>query len=770
MATIKDVARMAGVSIATVSNYLNQSKPVSKEASAKIQAAVDTLQYSLNLTARSLKSNSYTDIGVILPNFDNSYYVQLFQGIENTFQNTGYYTNLAFSYDIPEFEQTIICNFLKKHIQGLLLVSCQPDNWEFYYRHFTSDKRPLVLIDRDIRSLDANFVSFDTRSMIHKILEQLLDEGYQDIFLISGPKRFECEAGCMRGFSDAYEDRGLLADPALFIQTNLSKEDAFRKTIQLLHSRTPQAIVATSESLATGVIEALTILGFSTDEIPVITLGEEHWNLYTHSFASVSFVRPAIKLGQTAATLLLEQLHSPLTKENERVILNETAFTPLIRPRSLPKAAEREAAAQKHSRNTVPQNEPPGNSLRILMLDTPQVHALMGLLGNFENQYHIKADVTILPHHHLYETILKTHKDASCTPYDVVMYDIPWLPALSSDRILEDVTPELKNMDLSIFLPGCLKYFSAFENRYFGLPFMYAPQIFYYRKDLFENTDLKADYERQNNITLRPPLTLKEFNTIADFFTNHTSAIDYGISIPAAYDECLAPELYMRLRAFGGSLFDNNGNVCLDQDATLKAYIHFLRSVRLAKPDYRTATDVSAVQDFLNGDTAMLITYPSFLTDVADLRNSSMIGSIGYHHIPGRSPLLGGWSLGISSRSAKKKQAFSFLQWICEEQIANYFALLGGQSAITSTYTNDELVKLYPWLPLYHSTYQYAKPTLPPNLPNHTVLSQNDIDAIVCRWVYELLDEKIQVQDAISNTQADLEALAAHSMKRHKPF
>ena len=122
-----------------------------------------------------------------------------------------------------------------------------------------------------------------------------------------------------------------------------------------------------------------------------------------------------------------------------------------------------------------------------------------------------------------------------------------------------------------------------------------------------------------------------------------------------------------------------------------------------------------------------------------------MTGSIGWHHIPGRSPLLGGWSLGVSSRSSQKQEALSFLQWTCDEQIANYFALLGGQTAITSAYTNDELVKLYPWLPLYHATYQYTKPTLPPEFPDHTVLFQNDIDAVVCRWVYELLDDKLQV-------------------------
>ena len=95
--------------------------------------------------------------------------------------------------------------------------------------------------------------------------------------------------------------------------------------------------------------------------------------------------------------------------------------------------------------------------------------------------------------------------------------------------------------------------------------------------------------------------------------------------------------------------------------------------------------------------------YPSFLTDIVDLRRSSLVGSIGYHHIPGHCPLLGGWSMGISAVSRHKQEAFEFLKWTCDEQVANYLTLLGGQSAITSTYTNDELVKLYPWLPLYLS-------------------------------------------------------------------
>lgn len=756
MATIKDVAKMAGVSIGTVSNYLNGTRPVSKEAALKIQQAVDALQYSLNQSAKSLRSNAYTDIGIILPHFDDSYYVQMFQGMESILHNSGYYANLAFSYDIPETEQGILHSFMKKQIQGLILVPSQPDNWKYYYDHFVSTHRPLVLIDRDIKNLDANFVTFDNLSLIRQITTDLLDKGYRKIYFFSGSQQFECESNCAQGFSDAFRAKNLSPQPDFWVSTNMTKEDAFRGLLRLMRKTTPDAIVVTSESIACGVVEGLRCLGYSQEDIPVLTLTEEHWNCHTHSFATATGSLPAIQLGKTVATILLNQLNSPLTKENERVVITPTSdysrnsFKRLVQPYQ-------------------PKPEPvPEKRLRILMMDTPQVHALLGLLKNFERQENIKAEVTVIPHHELYKAIVENHSSGTDKPYDVVMYDIPWLAELAAGGYLADITDALDSIDPEIFLPGCFKYFSDFGHRYYGLPFMYAPQILYYRKDLFEDPELKMAYFKQNGISLRPPLSLKEYNTIADFFTNSTDAVNYGISIPAAYDECLAPEIYMRILTYGGRLFDYKGNVCLDQDAALKAYINFLRSVRVAKPNYRRCNDTGIVQDFFGGETAMLISYPSFLAEIVDLRRGSQVGDIGYHHVPGYRSVLGGWSLGISSRSTQQAEAFSFLKWLCDEQISTYFALLGAQTAINSTYTNDELVKLNPWLPLYHASYQHCKPMVPPYLGSHAVLSQNDIDSIVCKWVYELLDGQIDVSGAIWQTQRELEQLVENAKKLRK--
>ncbi len=756
MSTIKDVAEMAGVSPATVSNYLNHTRPVSKDASHRIQKAIDSLSYTQNMNARNLKTKVNTDIGVILPSLNDSYYVQIFQGIKSFFQNTGYHIDLSFSENIPEAEMKIVRSLLKKQICGLILIPCQPDKWKFYYDNVISKGIPLVLIDRNIYSLDTNFVSFDNRVLLRDMTETLLKQNYKNVCLISGPAIFDCESESVRGVRDAYAKLSFVPNENLFIETDMSKEDAFRKTLKLLKNENPDAIVTTSESLAAGIIEGITILGYTSDDIPVFTLGEEHWNLHTHSFSSASAVRPALKLGQTAARLLIDQLRSPLTKETERIILSGrklSKLNPLIPLKSTLKKKARE------------KKDVCKQKLNILLLDTPQVHYTLRLLRNFEIRTGINTAVTLLPHHLLYDTILKTHYIKDEEPFDVIMYDIPWMPFLASEHILSDISDNMRSIDTTIFLPDCLKYYSIFNGRFYGIPFMYAPQVLFYRKDLFETPSLRADYEKKNKISLRPPVTLKEYNTIADFFTNKTTAINYGISVPTAYSECLTPEIYMRLRAFGGTVFNSSGQVCIDSDQSLKAYINFLRSIKYAKPDYRTTTDNSAVEDFLSGETAMLISYPSFLKDVNDLRKNSLIGSIGYRLIPGRAPLLGGWSLGISSQSTQKHAAFEFLNWTCDGQINNYSTLLGSLPATNNTYLNDELTELYPWLPLYHNIYKYTKPTFPPKLANNKVIPQYEIDEIVCKWIYKLLDSELEVQDALSHTHLELQSLAEHYLE-----
>lgn len=734
MATIKDVAQLANVSIATVSNYLNHTKPVSKAASNRIKSAIDALHYTQNMQARSLKTNHYSDIAVILPDFNDSFYVQLFQGIEQAFQNTPFFLNIAFSNDVPEMERNIVQKLLKKQVSGLIILPCQPDCWEYYYDYFTKQGKPVVVIDRNVQNLEANFITFDYQAAMLDLTAQFLRRGYGDICLISGSPAYSCERECQDGFRRAHADAGIALREENIIQTELSKEDAFRVVARLLSKRTPDVIFTTQESVATGAVEGLRFLGYS--HIPVITLGEEHWNQYTHSFSQISLARPAIKMGRTAATVLMNQLHSPVIETEQIVFPAEpVTFSKLSMP-------PRPAAYV----------QPPARTIRILMVDSPFVQTFRRLVQNFEHTYQIRAEIDILPHPKMFAALLAD----SGAAYDVILYDVPWLAQLASTGVLTDVTELIESMDQDMFLENSLYYFSRFRGRYYGLPFLCMPQIFYYRKDLFNDPGIRASFEKLCGTSLRPPVTFKEYNAIANFFTHQSDAIAYGISIPAAYNECLAPELHMRLQAYGIELFHPDGSVAFQPSQALKAYINLARSVHCAKPDYLTTTDSSAVEDFLHGDTAMLISFSGFLEDMADLRKNSMIGSIGYSMIPGRTPLLGGWSLGIPQKSGHKEDAAQFLRWVSTQQVADYLTLLGNQCALTKSYENDELIKLYPWLPLYRQAYTYSRLPRMPQLRNGTVVPSSQVDDVLCKWVYRIILKEAQVQEAIAATQAEL--------------
>lgn len=733
MATIKDVAQRAGLSIATVSNFLNHTKPVSPAAAQRITQAIEELQYTANAAAKDLRSRKSHEIGVLLPNFDDPYYVQIFQGIEKAFSGSSYFVSIAFSYDSPAQEKETVESFLRKQVAGLILVSCKPDAWRYYYDNFTSRGKPVVMVDRRIQALDASFVQVDSYFTVRRITAALLSQGCGNIHLFSGSGDFTCESSCIRAFQDAHAHAGVPLTQSQQVQLPLTKERGFSQAIRLLRQQRPGAIVTTSSLVASGIIEARQLLGLGEKDLPVFTLGEEHWNTFTQTMASFATARPAIKLGSTAAQMMLGQLASPL-RDTEHVVLEDTGAPVFSRAEPVPRE---------------PLEEGP---LRILMLDSPAVHDFQVLIGNFEHLTRVKTEIRFFSHSAMFNEIQN-----AADRYDVMMFDIPWLSVLAGTGVLEDISKDLDQFDTSRFFPNCLSYFGAFQGGIYGIPFISTPQMLYYRKDLFSDPVLQAEYEKWSGVSLRPPLSLREYNAIAGFFTQNTDAVDYGVSVAAAYNECFAPEVYFRLHAFGSNFFDKNGAVCFDNPNTLKAYINFRRTFHYAKPDYLRATDTSVVEDFLRGETAMLITYPAFLPNDAHLLENA---SIGQSLVPGRRPLLGGWSFGIRKDTPRRAAALAFLQWTCDKTISNYFTIMGGQTAISSTYTNDEMVKLFPWLPQYYKTYPYTEPQYYPALPGGKPLPAKQIDDILCKWAYECLIYNKDISASIAATHRELEELA----------
>ncbi len=734
MSTMKDVAKEAGVSVATVSNYINSVKNVSTERCEKIALAIEKLNFVPNQMAKTLKSNFNNNVGVILPNIQDSYYVQIFQGIERILNEKGFFVNLGISNDLAEIERRYIIDFLQKKVSGFIVVTSQPDNSNFFENNIISNNIPFVHIDRQISIPSISFLTFNNSNTIKKLTEFFLQSGKDNITLITGPQNFSCEKETVNGYMEAFEQNGTPVNSQNILHTALSKEAAFRSSILHLKNNKPEVIITTSKLVTLGILESLAIIGCKVPEdVIVATLGEDNWNRFNDSQNIISTSRESISLGNEAAKLLFNQIKAPKVFEPQIKV-----FEDKYKPSDYSVESNRWGEVKK--------------DLNIMMLDTLQVDLFAGLIPHFRNISEININIQKIPHQQLLHSI---YSDTQGT--DVYMFDMPWLYSLAKDGILTDITSKV--CDKNLYLKDCLDDYGKFNNKYYGLPFMYAPQILFYRKDIFQNRLLKNEFYRQYKIKLQPPRNWKEFNIIAGFFTqnsNHLSPTKYGTAISAAYNECLIPEIYVRMRAYGSKIYDDKFKVVFRSHQTIKAYENFIELIKSSLPNYMKLNDIMVVDEFLNGNISMLVTYPSFISNINDLQRNCQIGQVGFAHIPGKSPILGGWSLGVSNKSANKEEAFRFIDWACSEDMANYSTIMAGQSAIAKVFDNNELISLYPWLPLYKNIYDYAKPIIPPYTTSKDIIPQDKIDRTIAKWLYKLMRDEISIEKAIENTHLEL--------------
>jgi multiple sugar transport system substrate-binding protein len=743
MATMKDVAREAGVSVATVSNYINNTKNVSSKLCEKIADAIERLHFVPNQAAKTLKSNFNNNIGVILPNIQDNYYTSIFQGIERFFYEKGYCVNIGITNDLEEIEQRYIIDFLQRKVSGLIIVTSQPDNKDFFINNITSKKIPLIHIDRRIDIPNAGFLTFNNKKTLFKMADYFLKSGKRNITIITGHENYSCENEAVKGYIKAFEQNNIPVSRQNIVHTSLNKEAAFRSCVLHLKHQRPEVIITTSKPVTLGVLESLAIAGFNVPEnVIVATLGEDNWSTFNDFQNIVSSSREAISMGNEAA----KQLYAQITEDAEHLSPKTIVFEDKYQTcNCLIKSTE-----SRYNEST---------ELRIKMLDTLQVNLFEGLLPWFKNNYHINTKMEKVPHNKLLDSI---YNDDGST--DVFMYDMPWLYSMANDNVLADISDYIKNAGInkSIYLKDCMDIYGKYQNKNYGLPFMYAPQILFYRKDLFQSRALRNEFARHHKISLRPPRSWKDFNSIAHFFTNALNPMSptkYGTAVAAAYKECLIPEIYMRMRAYASQIYNKDLNVTFKSDQTIKAYTNFTELIRNASPDCTLQNDMSVVDEFLNGNIAMLVTYPSFISNINDLQRSCQIGQVGFAHIPGKCPILGGWGLGVSEKSKNKELAFRFIHWACGESMSNYSTIMAGQSAIAKVFDNNELISLYPWLPLYKSAYDIAQPITPPFISNNKFIPQNKIDAIISKWLYKLIADEISIDDTVSNTHTELNQL-----------
>lgn len=261
-ATIKDIAREAGVTISTVSNALNHVDVLRPETKAHILEVADRLKYIPNVSGRNLRAKSTGVLGLFVTSMKGIYYGTLADKIHEACEQNGYELNIFLSGKSGE----IMANILGKRIDGAIILNEHlKDAQESALK---KAKMPVVFLDREIQSETMSSLLLDSYHSGVAAGQYLLSLGHRSFGFLQGPLHNYDNLQRFRGYTHALEEAGYSLPPENIFHGAFDRDVAYQTTMKLLETRRnfPQAVFAGNDLSAIGFIEALKSYHFSVPE------------------------------------------------------------------------------------------------------------------------------------------------------------------------------------------------------------------------------------------------------------------------------------------------------------------------------------------------------------------------------------------------------------------------------------------------------------------------------------------------------------------------
>jgi DNA-binding LacI/PurR family transcriptional regulator len=320
-ATIKDVARMVGVSISTVSRAMRDFPEVNQETRQAVLRAAEELDYQPNQVALSLVTKHTHSIGVIVPNLDY-FFATAVRGIDELAIEAGYTVLTCQSNESYGREITNTQRLMNSRVDGLIVSLSSATSNIDHFRRLLQREVPIVFFDRVNSDLEATKVVLDNYDGAVQAVTHLLEQGCQRIAYLAGPAALSISNQRKEGYLGTLQKHGQPIVEKLIVHCEFDREHAYRATLQLLDSSPrPDAIFTVSDRIAVGALLALRERGVRVpDEVALVGFNDEPVaSLLTPALSSVA--QPAFEMGKLAAQLFVEQLNSDLLRPFQQVIL-----------------------------------------------------------------------------------------------------------------------------------------------------------------------------------------------------------------------------------------------------------------------------------------------------------------------------------------------------------------------------------------------------------------------------------------------------------------
>ena len=314
MPTMIQVAERAKVSIATVSNVIRGTQPVSAALAERVRKAIRDLDYYPNEIARSLKVKQTRMLGMIIPDITNPFFPELIRGAEDTAFERGYFLVTANTNEQLERECRSISAFRSYRVGGILLASATGEKSD-HIKNVIQAGIAVVCVDRSIKGLKTDAILLDNARGSQDCVRHLIESGHKKIAIITGPPSLQTGMERLKGYEDALDEARIPVDRKLILEGDFRDESGYRLVKKLLSRRTkPTALFVCNGMMTLGVLKAFDEFRIRCpQDIALATFDDLGVDRSFHPHLTV-VVQPSYDIGSRAASLLIDRIEKKSTK------------------------------------------------------------------------------------------------------------------------------------------------------------------------------------------------------------------------------------------------------------------------------------------------------------------------------------------------------------------------------------------------------------------------------------------------------------------------
>ncbi|MBG6027268.1 extracellular solute-binding protein [Proteus mirabilis] len=720
MATIKDIAKLAGVSHGTVSNVLNKRGNVSVEKIEAVYQAAKQMGYQLNTQAQLLRANKSHKIAILLPQLVSEKYAVFFNSLR---QSIAHFPEVTYDLFLTDDLETTELEALQKIAAGgykqVITVSCLKDA-NIYFDTLKLSPSQVAFVYRQPLNAQRSF-TLDFAQAAEAICQQVAKTTGKLVGIFMGSHDYSNN----QNFANELQNRLLENAPnKKHVVLCASDEESYKIAFDFFSlEQTPDIFIAQDIEKARYLTQA-SYFGSHNDCPPIFALSD---NIPPVLKGLYCFPMNYAQLGlEVMDALMQDEDESEITELNVTCVRNQSDHLYTLTP-------------------AVSSEDKADISLNLLILPSPSTSALKKLLPHFYRQTGIKVNLAIHPYDEVYQILSQLHLHPY---YDLLRIDMACFPWFAErilqplDKIGHGLTDLLNNFSL----PTQQK-FSLVNNVAYAMPFDASAQLLFYRKDLFEDPILKRMYYEKTGNELTVPTTFEEYDNVTQFFTEQYEegqlSRPMGASTTLGSAGLIATEYLLRYYAKGGCLIGSHNIPRLEMPLAGEILEEYLKQLSITENIHNKWWSES-VRLFEQGHLAMLIAYMNLFNDVA---HSNILPKTGFAPVPGSIPQLGGGVLGVSRYSQKSQYAEQFYRWLYSPMVMDHLILLGGNSNHQNFSHNQEISHRYPWMTLAYQ--EINKGIRESSVPNGKLFNLRQAEIIIGQGITNVVNNIMTIDETI---------------------